>query len=366
MFSNRLLCVTVWISFVMLNASAQTTVTAGSVNGVLNPTQFSGSDIGAKVNTAWKSGATVRIPAGTYSFATTIVHPGTGYKLECDTGATLNYTGSGDAIELAPANPGSNQNAGIDGDGGCLLKGTSSAQSGIHIYPSNHTFVRNIRITGFTNGNSGYGIYVTGGNSLEINNVSSYLNRTGVYLTGSSQYSGNSANAVHISDSDISTNSNIGIDSENSHCGCTANFGNSITNNVIENNGNIAVQLNWDVGTTVIGNYISGSSTGINVGPNENEFGITIRSNYFEAMGTPVVIGYGSRFTVAENNFDNTGAASSTCFVNVDPGPNGSTGYITGVGTNFKGLTLNEFCNLGVKTTTPIGPFSTSFSLDYQ
>src|ERR1700722_3585460 len=56
---------------------AQTQVVAASVNGVLNPTQFAGADIGDQVNHAWASnlGKTVRIPPGSYSFSTTIVHP---------------------------------------------------------------------------------------------------------------------------------------------------------------------------------------------------------------------------------------------------------------------------------------------------
>ena len=346
---------------------SQTVVTAGSVNGVLNPTQFAGSDIGAQINTAWKSGATVRVPAGSYTFSTTIVHPGAGYKLECDTGATLTYTGSSDAITLANGNLGNNQDAGIDGDGGCVLRGTSSAQSGIHIFPSNHTFIRNIRITGFTNTNYGYGIYDTGANSVEINNVSIFGDRTGVYLTGNA--SGNASNAVHIADSDISNNSGLGVDSEPNGTCCTENLGLSITNNVFEGNqGGGDIRINNDQGASVTGNYFESNGVGVNIGPTTNEWGITVEHNYF-SQGNPesIELGYGTDFNIVHNTLYHSANTTSGCFINVTTGGSGGTGRIRGVGTNASGgASVGEFCNYGTATTTPPGPASTGFSLAYQ
>ena len=236
---------------------AQSTVTAASVNGVLNPTQFAGSDIGAQVNTAWRSGSTVRIPAGTYSFSTTIAHPGDPYRLECDAGTVLNYTGSGDAITLSNNNADGDQNAGIDGNGGCLLEGTSAAQSGIHVYPSNHDYIRNIRIFGFSNSNAGYGIYDTGGNSLTIDNVDLHANGVGLEIVGVNMY-GNTyaANAVHVSHSEISTNVRWGIVSDKGACSCTQNLGNVYSDNVLEGNGTGDLMINWDYGASVTGNCL--------------------------------------------------------------------------------------------------------------
>src|SRR5882724_11062103 len=73
----------------------------------VNPLSFLGTDIGAKTNAAIAampaSGGAVRIPAGDYSFATTIKLTRPGQHLTCDAGAALHYTGSGDAILLDPA-----------------------------------------------------------------------------------------------------------------------------------------------------------------------------------------------------------------------------------------------------------------------
>src|ERR1700733_3335779 len=67
-------------------------------------TSAAGIDIGDRVNHALKSCAlqcTVYIPAGNYSFATTIrleLNPFGKYKLSGDPGAVITYTGSSDAI----------------------------------------------------------------------------------------------------------------------------------------------------------------------------------------------------------------------------------------------------------------------------
>jgi hypothetical protein len=336
---------------ISLNAQAVNSI---SVNGVLNPVYYSGTDIGAQINAAWASGQgkTVRVPAGTYSFSTTIVHPGTGYMLICDTGATLQYNGSSDAITLANGNLGADQNAGIDGDGGCSLKGTSAAASGIHIFPSNHTFVRNIRISGFT---SGYGIKDTGGNSVELTNISAYGNKTGIYVTGETiGSSGYAANAVHLSDSDISANSQWGFDSDNSGCGCTNNLGNTLMNNVFEGNGSGDIYLNWDYGAVVMGNYFESAGPGVEIGNTQNTWGITVRGNYFSSFSTTgdrITIGYGDWFNIEENaEYGATGG--NGCFIDVTTGGSGSAGDIRGVGTNRK-MSAHEWCLHGTGTTTP-------------
>lgn len=345
-----------FVAAVIQSAYCQTVITAGSVNGVLNPTQYAGSDIGAKVNTAWKSGKTVRIPAGTYDFTTTIVHPGTGYTLQCDVGTVLNYTGTGDAIDLFvfPNSQSGLDHAGIDGGGGCLLHGTSSAQSGIHMFPSNHTFIRDMRIEGFTNANHGYGIYNTGANSVEISNVTVASNTVGIYLTGMSYASaGYAANAVHIEDSEISSNSTWGIISENSGCACSPNLGNVIANNVLEGNGSGDLYLDWEFGTTVTGNYFESSGVNIDIGTANNTWNVNVGHNWFtatSAVQSDITIGYGSNFNIEENAV--SGGTASGCFVNVVTGPNGGSANFRGVGTNFT-PNENEWCSHGVKTTTP-------------
>jgi hypothetical protein len=92
-----------------------------SVNGVMNALAFAGTDIGAKVNAAiaklGPQGGTVYIPAGTYTFATTIQCPLTsgaaiiieGASRNVDWyggsgGTTLFYTGGTDAINQVISN----------------------------------------------------------------------------------------------------------------------------------------------------------------------------------------------------------------------------------------------------------------------
>jgi hypothetical protein len=78
-------------------------ITASSVNGVVNPTAYPGSDIGEKINNVFAKGngcAEVHIPAGKYVYCTTIR-----ISKPCQTllGAgsaltSLEYSGNGDAI----------------------------------------------------------------------------------------------------------------------------------------------------------------------------------------------------------------------------------------------------------------------------
>jgi len=95
---------------------AATTVTAQSVNGLLNPLNFAGSDIGAQINAAaasCTSGSPCNIvipPNGTLNFATTITYV-PNETISCTeegsgSGAhtVLNYTGSGIAINFNGAN----------------------------------------------------------------------------------------------------------------------------------------------------------------------------------------------------------------------------------------------------------------------
>ena len=121
----------------------------GNVNGEKNPLTFSGVDIGAQINNAIAAlgvaGGVVRIPAGTYSFSTTIQCPktntgqiwikGTGRNgdvtlVSAAGGTVLNYTGSSDAINDVATTNGA-VGCGIDN---ILLDGSSAgaAATGFH------------------------------------------------------------------------------------------------------------------------------------------------------------------------------------------------------------------------------------------
>jgi hypothetical protein len=329
---------------------AQTQVVAASVNGVLNPTQFAGVDIGDQVNKAWASGLgkTVRIPPGSWSFATTIVHPGLGYLLQCDAGTVLTYTGTGDAITLSNGNSTGASGAGIDGTGGCQLIGKGIANTnGIHIFYSNNTFVRNMAISYFNTA-----ILDTGGNSVELQTLSIHNNTNGIFVTGSSSPAG-AGNAVHLSDSEISGNSGWGFWSEDSGCSCTNNLANTITDNVFEENTTGDVFLDWDYGSSVQGNYFESTGPGVAIGTNENNWGITVAQNYFTSNGGTrdrITIGYGAYFHIEENA--ELGSTSTGCFIDVTTGPYGYATNFFGVGTNLARST-HEWCLHGTGTTNP-------------
>ena len=148
--------------------SGQTAPQHAAANGILDPSTMSGADIGAKVNAALatisRSGGTVRIPAGEYNFSTTIKLTHAGQHLVCDPGAVLRYSGNSDAI-LVDTTAGGGLALDIDGEGGCQLLGTPSAQNGIHLLPGNTFAIRDMRLSGFSKGN---GIELSGANNVQI------------------------------------------------------------------------------------------------------------------------------------------------------------------------------------------------------
>lgn len=84
-------------------ASALQVIAAASVNGVINPLLYPGSDLGENINNVFSEGngcAEIHVPPGAYKYSTTIHMPkacqslyGAGSAL-----TTLEYKGSGDAI----------------------------------------------------------------------------------------------------------------------------------------------------------------------------------------------------------------------------------------------------------------------------
>ena len=89
---------TTWVALLATACSAQTATKAPPdkiSGGVVDPNSLAGADIGAKVNAAVAamptSGGTVRIPAGSYSFATTIklTRSGAAHCVRCRRGVAL-------------------------------------------------------------------------------------------------------------------------------------------------------------------------------------------------------------------------------------------------------------------------------------
>jgi len=156
-------------------------------------------DIFAKVMAAFHAcgnGCTVYIPPGVYPHVTTtLVFPVLsfgGASLWIDSGATIYYTGSGDAIALLGAGQ-SYVNAKIFGGG--KIVGSSAGAHGIHLAGFNKAQFTDLRIYGFTNGD---GWFNEGANTIDCFGCEFGLNAIGIHQVGS-VISGTpySPNAVH-------------------------------------------------------------------------------------------------------------------------------------------------------------------------
>jgi parallel beta-helix repeat protein len=153
---------------------------------------------------------------------------------------------------------------------------------------------------------------------------------------------------VNIRDNEIVNNTSWGIDSENSHCACGPNVGNQIVDNTVELNGR-GIELNWDQGTTVEGNYIENSGINLGLGNGlDNVFSINVLHNHFtDGGGMPegISLGYGIGFHFEDN--EEIGQSSLHCFINKTYGSNGSDSGVRGIGTNYLLSGGNEVCNHG-------------------
>jgi hypothetical protein len=346
---------------------AATLLTAENDNGVLNAATFSGADIGAKVNTAFASltnGGTVHIPAGSYSFATMMQIPDsvggtTGFHIDCDAGAVLTYTGSGNAIQLTNDIPGAAE-VGIDGHGGCLLiSATTGVGVGINIPPSNATYVTGMKIKKFANG-----IYIPGGNSVQIFNNTIQSNTCGICTTtvNPTGTNGFAPNALHIHDNEISANG-WGYHSINSGVSASHGLGNVIQDNVFEANTIGDIDADWDASLLVKGNYFESAGVGVATGASNNVFDIHVTDNYFTSNGyrSEIEIGFGWDFFIEGNYEEGSHGVSTGCKVNSVPGGGGGNNNIVAVNAfaqNAEGYlggttpTANELCLHGTPVAT--------------
>lgn len=277
-------------------------------------------DLGAKVNAQIAAlpaaGGTVRIPAGTYDFATTIRLTRSGQHLQCDAGAELHYTGSGDAIVVEQLKGG--PYVGINGEGGCKLTGNDAAQSGIRLMVGNTFVIRGMRIVGFKHGN---GIALTGGNSVQI--LSNFIagNGHGIDMVTIPHYA---PNAIHVANNEISNN-DWAVYSHNGHAPATRALGNVYRDNVFEGNHIGDLMLGWDAHTLVTGNYFESTGVAIAAGTiGDKVYDIHVIRNYFTVAGAPgyrseVELGNGAGFFIEGNYEEGVGGAGTGCAVNVVP-----------------------------------------------
>jgi Right handed beta helix region len=284
------------------------------------------ADIGTKVNAEIAAlpatGGTVHIPAGSYSFATTIKLTRPGQHLTCDAGATLHYTGSGDAILVDPSQ-GAGLELDIDGEGGCKLVGDAAAQNGIHLLPGNTLSIRGMRISGFIKGN---GIELSGANSVQIFRNAIYGNQHGIDMVTIPHFA---PNAIHVTNNDIFHN-DWGVYSHNGHVSATRGLANVYRDNVLEANHTGDLFLGWDAHTLVEGNYFESSGVAVAAGlAGDKVFDIHVVRNYFTVNGSAgyrseIELGNGAGFFIEGNYEEGPAKASGTgCAVNALPGLRG-------------------------------------------
>jgi hypothetical protein len=325
----------VWISLLLATlivsaAMGQSVSMPVERSAPVNPLSFPGADIGAKVDAAIAampaSGGTVRIPAGSYSFSTTIQLTRPGQHLMCDAGAVLHYTGSGDAILIDPS-AGGGLDLGIDGEGGCELVGSAAAQNGIHLRPGNTLVIRGLRIHGFTHGN---GIELSGANSVQIAMNVIAQNQHGIDMVTVPNYA---PNAVHVEENEISDD-DWGVYSHDGHVPATRALANVYRDNVLEGNRTGDIFLGWDAHTLVEGNYFESTGVAVAAGAADgNVYDIHIVRNYFTVNGaagyrSEIELGYGFGFFVEGNYEEGPKGAGSGCAVNAVPGPHGGTSKV--------------------------------------
>jgi hypothetical protein len=342
-----------------VTCSAQTVPQHASSNGVLDPSTRSGADIGAKVNAAIAampaSGGTVRIPAGDYSFSTTIKLTRAGQHLICDAGAVLRYTGNGDAILVDPSAAGGVE-LDIDGQGGCSLLGTAAAQNGIHLLSGNTFSIRGLRISGFSKGN---GIALSGANSVQIARNTIGHNQHGIDMVTVPHFA---PNAVHVEDNEIADN-DWGVYSHDGHVPATRALANVYRDNVLEGNHTGDIFLGWDAHTLVEGNYFESNGVAVAAGAGTgNVYDIHIIRNYFTVNGaagyrSEVELGYGFGFFIEGNYEEGPKGAGSECAVNAIPGPHGGTTKVV-LHNAFSrvsegAISAHEFCYKGSPNIPP-------------
>jgi parallel beta-helix repeat protein len=301
-------------------------------------TSVAGSDIGDRVNKALKSCSlqcTVYVPAGNYSYNTTIhldLNPFGKYKLSGDPGAVVTYTGTGDAITTPISNLQGASQLLIEG---FQLKGNPRAQAGIHTLPTNRISIRNMVITGFSGGD---GILVEGTNSSNIYDNLIMGNKNGIHLIptlcggqplqcgGAVNGSPYAANAIHVTENQITGNSQWAIfeDTPVIGHGLSEALNNLYMGNDFEGNGG-AIYLTRSRGAVISANYFEGSPRQVvlgipNAGSGYRAYGPVVRDNYFTTSNaTPYNIEVqNADSALIEGNSELVASiAPKNCFVNM-------------------------------------------------
>jgi hypothetical protein len=339
------------------------------VNAALDPTV---GDIGLKITHAvtaapCSSQCTVDLPAGTYPFSNTIRLPlnaFNGYTLKCESGAILNYNGTGDAIYgyINTANP-TTSNLRITG---CEILGTAGATSAIHIQPTNTVRIDHNFLYGFANSPA---VWMEGVNSAWVEDNLISTNQVGVYETptycsGSTcgtgvSGTGNTPNAIHIINNTIVFNTHWGVwFADPVNAALTGALGDEISGNDLENNGSGgstygAVFVGRSTGMVISKNYFEGSPRQVALGYSEGAVFFAaqapvVRDNYFtEETGTldSIELINTSGAIIEGNSTIDATQNSTNCFINGTPYVPASSGGEVGtvVGQNYVLLSAEPF-----------------------
>jgi parallel beta-helix repeat protein len=338
-------------------------------------TSAAGIDIGDRVNHALKSCAlqcTVYIPAGNYSFATTIrleLNPFGKYKLSGDPGAVITYTGSGDAINTHANNLQGSSQLLIEG---FQLKGNPHALAGIHTMPTNRISIRNMVITGFT---AGDGILVEGTNDSNIYDNLIASNKNGIRLIptlcgGQPLQCGPSvdgppfaANAMHVTYNQITGNSQWAIFEDTTMVGhgLSEALNNLYMGNDFELNGG-GIYLTRSRGTVIDANYFEQSPRQVvlgiaNAGSGYRAYGPVVRDNYFTTTT-------GTLYNIEIQNADSaTIEGNSELVASINP----KNCFVNMVGSSRTWISKNAiyqknaYCYNGAPGTPPSGDGSFFF-----
>jgi len=226
-------------------------------------TEFPGTDIGAKVNAAFDAGYTVvRLPAGTWTYSTTILVPADCALIGAGMNSTtLNYTGDTAAIALKTPTADSNYHIVLKEfklDGSGAASGTigidfkvvnQSLFERIHIqsFPSHgfkidatapgetaHGATKNTFLEVRSAGNGGHGLLLTG----ELNNGECNVNRI---IGGQFNSNANSGIAIYVGVLNTIINP---VCSYNDKSGIFIDhYGNAVINPYTEGNANYSVSL---------------------------------------------------------------------------------------------------------------------------
>lgn len=347
------------------------TFAAVAPQGPVAATSVAGTDIGDRVNHALKSCAaqcTVYIPAGNYSFSTPIrleLNTFGKYKLSGDPGAVLSYTGSGDAIITTVSNLSGSSQLLIEG---FQLMGNAHAAAGIHTMPTNRITIRNMVIIGFSGGD---GILVEGTNSSNIYDNLISNNKNGIRLIptvctssapihcgGSASGPPFAANAIHVTDNQITSNAQWAIfeDTVMVGHGLSETLNNLYMGNDFEANGAGAIYLTRSRGTIITANYFEGSPRQVvlgmpNGGSGYRAYGPVVRDNYFTTVtATPYNIEIDDADSaLIEGNSELVGSLNAkNCFVNI---VGATRTYISKNAIYQK----NAYCYNGAPGTPPAG-----------